>query len=873
MEIGIRIIDQRTIGFIYYRKMDKVGALISLPPKSAPSRLSYSQVLDRQSRGSDKKSATKVEEEEWITSEDEDVFRFVQPRRLSSWVHDDAVSKCFKCAVPFSLLIRKHHCRSCGRIFCNDCSNQRIVIPSDFALLRPEYGISSTLTSTYDYLCSNSYAVADKKENVIEEYSIENKREREKFITSIERLQEHYPECVKGFTPNLGRKKSINELYVPEGSSAQRVCKGCASSLYQRRQHQHTVKVLELCEFDIFELRILGQVCRKWHRASILCLSNFRQIQYYLPTHALSEREKRLLRINCTYLTGHSKWLVQLIKANDWKDGKWTEYSTKLLSKPRVNGCMMTMCSRLCRQKFSPVDAFEIFEKCLLLQQQQDEMNANVNTKQSTTGLQNTIQTLTALAVSAMKEATNQEWISFLPMLLHYLQNIGKISHLSPLGEIILQHATEDDAFRNDLYWDLSVRALDGRYTRLLDGFKQRLLLSTLENVSKQAAEQILRGQELVHIFGAMPPRLPNADARCILRQLVDKADIFNKSRGPLLLPLDPAISITSLKCNAVDVKASAEAPMIVPCVGATRNGIPCKYKVMYKKDDLRKDSIVQNIIATMYTILKQETNMDVHVVTYRVLPTSNYDGFIQIVQNAETLYTITKDYGSIMHFLHRYNGSRTMKEIKNSFRESLAAYTVITFLLGVGDRHADNVMLTKDGILFHIDYGFILGKDPKPLQPPMRLDSHMIEALGGAQNIEFGEFKELCVVAFNCLRRHVGLFQMLLTFVVKATPEINEFEGSDNGYTLAELEAFIVERFLPGQSDEEAATALTLRMEGKLNERIGQSLSDFVHAHANEQTVSRSMSTVGETMNSVAYSLSSGASNIFNYVIPGSRS
>ena len=72
------------------------------------------------------------------------------------------------------------------------------------------------------------------------------------------------------------------------------------------------------------------------------------------------------------------------------------------------------------------------------------------------------------------------------------------------------------------------------------------------------------------------------------------------------------------------------------------------------------------------------------------------------------------------------------------SYVNSCAGYCVITYLLGIGDRHKENLMIQKSGKLFHIDFGFIFGKDPKPLPPPMKLCKEMVEAMGGNESVHY---------------------------------------------------------------------------------------------------------------------------------------
>ncbi|XP_077182354.1 lateral signaling target protein 2 homolog isoform X2 [Paroedura picta] len=52
------------------------------------------------------------------------------------WVPDSTSSHCMACRVPFTFLRRRHHCRSCGKIFCSRCSSHLVPLPH-FRQLKP----------------------------------------------------------------------------------------------------------------------------------------------------------------------------------------------------------------------------------------------------------------------------------------------------------------------------------------------------------------------------------------------------------------------------------------------------------------------------------------------------------------------------------------------------------------------------------------------------------------------------------------------------------------------------------------------------------------------------------------------------------------
>jgi phosphatidylinositol 3-kinase len=72
-------------------------------------------------------------------------------------------------------------------------------------------------------------------------------------------------------------------------------------------------------------------------------------------------------------------------------------------------------------------------------------------------------------------------------------------------------------------------------------------------------------------------------------------------------------------------------------------------------------------------------------------------------------------------------------------------------------------------GKMFHVDFGFILGRDPKPMPPPMKLTSEMINAMGGQNSEHFRAFVNYCTIAFCILRRHANLITNLFSLMLDA--------------------------------------------------------------------------------------------------------
>jgi len=82
-------------------------------------------------------AATATEKQEWMAHIKkciDDLIRKSGKKAADSyaavWVPDAEATKCMHCKrAEFSLITRRHHCRKCGMVVCNDCSNKRFLLP------------------------------------------------------------------------------------------------------------------------------------------------------------------------------------------------------------------------------------------------------------------------------------------------------------------------------------------------------------------------------------------------------------------------------------------------------------------------------------------------------------------------------------------------------------------------------------------------------------------------------------------------------------------------------------------------------------------------------------------------------------------------
>lgn len=162
---------------------------------------------------------------------------------------------------------------------------------------------------------------------------------------------------------------------------------------------------------------------------------------------------------------------------------------------------------------------------------------------------------------------------------------------------------------------------------------------------------------------------------------------------------------------------------------------------------------------------------------------------------------------------------------VEENFLRSAAGYCVAMYVLGVGDRHNDNIMLAEDGRLLHIDFGHVLGNFKSKLgikreRTPFVWTPPMAAVLGGEGAPAYARFEALACDAYNALRRHGRLLIVLFSLMLAAG--LHELQEP------ADL-AWLRDKLALDLTDAAAADALRKLIHAALYTRSTQ-LNDAVH-------------------------------------------
>lgn len=143
-------------------------------------------------------------------------------------------------------------------------------------------------------------------------------------------------------------------------------------------------------------------------------------------------------------------------------------------------------------------------------------------------------------------------------------------------------------------------------------------------------------------------------------------------------------------------------------------------------------------------------------------------------------------------------------------FVRSCAGYCVATYVMGIGDRHSDNVMITEDGKLVHIDFGHILGNFKEKFgikreRVPFVFTPDMAYAMGGKGSEFYETFVSFGVKAYNVLRENARFLVSLFTMMLgSGMPELQ---------TLDDV-SYMVDRFELGMNHQDAGVDFRQQIE-----------------------------------------------------------
>ncbi|ELK28024.1 Phosphatidylinositol-4,5-bisphosphate 3-kinase catalytic subunit delta isoform [Myotis davidii] len=277
------------------------------------------------------------------------------------------------------------------------------------------------------------------------------------------------------------------------------------------------------------------------------------------------------------------------------------------------------------------------------------------------------------------------------------------------------------------------------------------------------------------------------------LMHLCMRQETYLEALSHLQSPLDPRILLAEVcveQCTFMDSKMK---PLWVMYSNEEAGGDGSVGIIFKNGDDLRQDMLTLQMIQLMDILWKQE-GLDLRMTPYGCLSTGDRTGLIEVVLRSDTIANIQLNKSNmaataafnkdaLLNWLKSKNPGEALDRAIEEFTLSCAGYCVATYVLGIGDRHSDNIMIRENGQLFHIDFGHFLGNFKTKFginreRVPFILTYDFVHVIqqGKTNNSEkFERFRGYCERAYTILRRHGLLFLHLFALMRAAgLPELS---------------------------------------------------------------------------------------------------
>ena len=619
------------------------------------------------------------------------------PRSPATWIPDARVKRCFHCNAPFYMMRRKHHCRSCGRIFCSACTVHRHVIPSYFRTYAP----------------------------------------------------------------------SGAEL----GTRPQRTCDDCSEQLERASDVEWLIRALARMPVtmrELFGLRVLNHA---WNSAVNTLLSLYRGLQYKLSCQEYSAVEADFLETHDQEFNGHIQWQLHLLSSLRQRGAIYRlRPRTRAVRVP----CRQLLCNKLCCGTMSVNDVLRLgITGCL-------------------------VRPDVRLRVIAT-------WRLFVPdvhlrMMFWWVHFSCQYPALFKDGLVPICLARLDLAYA--LWFELELQLASPRKKKTVD--------AALSYMGRRIKEP-LRSE----ITASMQFSSFLKEAAMNSHKLQTRFDQYFTVVARVRLPWRPSIWV-----NGGRVKRrlmSSSRPVLIEL--DTVDGVSKEY--LLKHEDVRTDRLAMTIGYWIQALTR------VRVFTYDVFPLSQSCGCVEMVPEATTLYALrAEEKMSLLNYMMTHNPQLNVLDLRRHIIHSCTGACLLGFTLGVGDRHLENILVRKDAALIHVDFGYILGDDPKHLHTPMRITEDMVDAMGGRDSDAFRSFTLMSQQAYEILRLHACFWYHLLV------AEYYVFEDKSRHWK--RIRDHVLDRFVPGEWNDQASLHIESVIYRASESSMGQRFSDMTHAVSN---------------------------------------